>query len=374
MRLQPALQLVGEPADRAFQRVELLVEIGAQPFQLGRFGQVLGGDFLVVIGHEHPVIRVGLGDRRRRRRFQRRLALGHLGIFAHLLVGQVIHADLGLGLVLLIVLGAFRVGVGVLILAVILTCGIGLFLVVGILLGLVVLVFVLAVGVVAQLVAIAQVADHLAGQLGKGGLVVQQRFDVFQRAAGLFLDKRAPQVHHVLRAFGQRASGGQVAHQIARRRGQWRIGGLADLVIAATGGVMADLGVDIAGGAGHVAGAHRLAAGGFHRLVQVARHVARRRIAGMGRLVMVFAMHRQRVGGAARQQHLVAGHAAADLGQAHRLAGQARRIDGIADRQFGVIGHHLGGLGQRLFERVGRVVGFLRHARAFWSSRVESAD
>jgi hypothetical protein len=49
LRLQPALKLVGKAADRALQGFELLVEIGAQAFQLLRLGQILGLDFLVVL-------------------------------------------------------------------------------------------------------------------------------------------------------------------------------------------------------------------------------------------------------------------------------------------------------------------------------------
>ncbi len=48
--LQAALQLVGQPADRALERLELLIQIGAQALQLDRLGQVLGADFFVVLG------------------------------------------------------------------------------------------------------------------------------------------------------------------------------------------------------------------------------------------------------------------------------------------------------------------------------------
>ena len=116
-----------------------------------------------------------------------------------------------------------------------------------------------------------------------------------------------------------------MAHQIARSRGQRRLAGLRDLIIALAQRLMLDLGVDVAGGAGHVARAHRLAARGFHRLVEVARHLALRRVAGMGLAVVIAPVQRQRIGRAARQQHLVAGHPPAHLRQAHGLARQARR-------------------------------------------------
>ena len=66
LRLQPALQPVGEPRHRALQRLELLVEIGAQPLELDRVGEVLGGDLLVEPGHVDLVGGVGLGPGRRR--------------------------------------------------------------------------------------------------------------------------------------------------------------------------------------------------------------------------------------------------------------------------------------------------------------------
>ena len=48
LRLKPALELVGQPAHGALERLELLVEIGAKAFELLRFGKVLGLDFLVI--------------------------------------------------------------------------------------------------------------------------------------------------------------------------------------------------------------------------------------------------------------------------------------------------------------------------------------
>ena len=81
----------------------------------------------------------------------------------------------------------------------------------------------------------------------------------------------------------------------------------------------------------------------------------------MHRVVMVATVQRQRIGGAARQHHLVAGHAAADLRQAHRIAGQAGRVDRITDRQFRIMGHDLGRLGQGFLERIGGVVGWFAH-------------
>ena len=312
--------------------------------------------FLVEIGAVGGIVGIGLRDRRRGRRFQRRLALGQLGLLALLLVGHVVQGHLGLGLVLAVVLGLLGIGLGVGVVLVLLAGAVGIGLVLGILLGLVLLVLVGGVRILAQLVAIAQIRDDLARETSEIGLVREPVLQILQRSPGLVLDEPAPQVHHVLRALGHVAPGGQVPDQVARRHRKRRIRALGDLLIAAPRRVMADLGVDVAGGTGHVARAHRLAAGGLHRLVEIARHVPGRGIAGMDLLAVILAVHRQRIGGAARQQHLVAGHPPADLRQAHGLARQARGIDRIADRQLGIVGQHLGGLGQRLLERIGGVV------------------
>ena len=57
-----------------------------------------------------------------------------------------------------------------------------------------------------------------------------------------------------------------------------RVGGGADLAVALALGLGPDPGVDVGQRARHVAGAQRLAAGGFHRLVQLASHVALRHV------------------------------------------------------------------------------------------------
>ena len=142
---------------------------------------------------------------------------------------------------------------------------------------------------------------------------------------------------------------------------QRRIGRLFALIISAPQRLMSDLDVDIAGGAGHVARAHRLAPGGLHRLIKIARHIPRRRITRVGRIIMITPLQGQRIGCAARQQNLFAGHPAADLRQAHRLARKPRRIDCIRYVQLRIIGHDLGGLGQGLLERISRVVVLLHH-------------
>ncbi len=163
------MQLVRQPRDGAAQGFQLLVQIGAQPLQLRGVCQVLGADLLVEFLGIDAVFRACLADLRRQ--VGGRLGLGHLGLVHQLLVGLVVHADLGLAFVLRLVLRALGAGLGVFVL--VLVAGLvvaGLFVLLGVLVG---LVFLRLVGVLAQLVAIAQVGDHLAGEPGEGGLVGQ---------------------------------------------------------------------------------------------------------------------------------------------------------------------------------------------------------
>ena len=105
--LKAALQFVCQPRHGALQGFQLLIKIGAQAFQFGRFSQIFGTDFFVVIGGIDDIIRVRVRNRLRRRRFHRGLALGHVGFFRHLGVGAVIHRHLRFGGVLLVFLALF---------------------------------------------------------------------------------------------------------------------------------------------------------------------------------------------------------------------------------------------------------------------------
>lgn len=68
------------------------------------------------------------------------------------------------------------------------------------------------VGVVAQLVAVAQIFDHAAGEAGEGFLVFEEAVDIGQRVPCLSFDEIAPQRGDV---FGGR---GQVAAVAVLRR------------------------------------------------------------------------------------------------------------------------------------------------------------
>ncbi|EKD59974.1 MAG: hypothetical protein ACD_54C01021G0001 [uncultured bacterium] len=212
--LQAALQLVGKAADSPFQRLQLLIKIGAQPFQLGRFGEVFGADFFIEIRGIDGVVRVGIGIGRGRRWFQRRFAFGQFGLVALLHVGLVFHGDLSLRLVLLIFLALFGRGFAVFRLLFFRAVRLRRVLIV---LRLVAAVFVVGlIGVVAQLVAIAKVCDHLAGKAGKGGLIIKHGIEVIQRVMRLTFDEFAPHLHDIGRTFRQIAPGGQMADKVAR--------------------------------------------------------------------------------------------------------------------------------------------------------------
>ncbi len=55
LRQQAALQPVGQAADHALEAAELLVELGAQPAELDRAAKLARLDHLVELGREHPI-------------------------------------------------------------------------------------------------------------------------------------------------------------------------------------------------------------------------------------------------------------------------------------------------------------------------------
>ena len=96
LRLQAALQLVGQSADGPFQRFKLLVKIGAQTLQLSGFSQFFGANHFIMAVQIDQIIGVGVRDRLRGRGLHWGVALGHIRLFAQLLIGHIIHRDLRL--------------------------------------------------------------------------------------------------------------------------------------------------------------------------------------------------------------------------------------------------------------------------------------
>ena len=74
---------------------------------------------------------------------------------------------------------------------------------------------VVQIGVIAQLVGIAKFGNDLTGEFRKAALIAQGFLQGFQRAAGLILDKAAPEVHNIVGPRRQRAARGEMTDQIA---------------------------------------------------------------------------------------------------------------------------------------------------------------
>jgi hypothetical protein len=143
-----------------------------------------------------------------------------------------------------------------------------------ILLGLIVgLVILGGVRIVAQLVAIAKIGDHLARQPRKGGLIGQHMVKVPAYRPPVPRQSRARGRRHV-RPISAVAPRRHLPDQIPCGHRQGHLGG-GDLAIALAVGLMAILASMFPAVPGMVAGAHRLAAGILHRLVNLARQRAR---------------------------------------------------------------------------------------------------
>ena len=129
---------------------------------------------------------------------------------------------MGLRHVLLLFLRLLGAGFGLVILIVILTRGIRIGLLFCIVFG-VVLLIIFLIGVIPQLIAIAEIVDDLTGKLGKAFLVGQQGIQIAQRIAGLLFDIALPQLHHVACGIGQVAPCCQMADQIPCSNGKRRL-------------------------------------------------------------------------------------------------------------------------------------------------------
>ncbi len=170
------------------------------------------------------------------------------------------------------------------------------------------------------------------------------------------------QVHDVLRCLRQRASCGEVPHQVTRRLRKRCLRRIGDLAVSHAPRVLGDPRVDVAGGSRHRPRPHRLAARRLHRVEQRrGGRLALRGIAAMGPVVVITQAQRECVGGAACQHHLLARQPPGHLRQPHGAGGAAGRVHRIGNRQFPLAGHGAGGLGERLLERIGRAFGGLRH-------------
>ena len=284
-----------------------------------------------------------------------------LDLIRKLIFGHVIGGHRGLLHVLLFVLRALGAGLFLVRAVLLFAGGLGLFfLLVGF--GGLIVFGIGRVGVVAQLVAVSQLFDHAPRQTGKAALIFQQIANILECALSLTLNEIAPQIQNRVCAFWQFTPGGQFAQVIAHGLCQRRVFTFGDAIIATAHCLIADFGIDVFGCAGHVPRPRRLTARGFQGVVNLKRHLTLWRVALKRRLVVKFVTQRQRIGGAARDQHFVFGHPPRHLRQAHGIARQTRGVHRIGDRQLRIVGEHFCGFGQRLFERIGRVIRGLVHA------------
>ena len=130
-----------------------------------------------------------------------RLTLGHFAFFAHIGVRHVVHRHLRLTFVQRVFLGLLGVGVGVFTAVVILlTAAFRIVLILGA--GLIVLIRVFHIRVIAQLIAVAEILNHLARKPGKFHLIAQGFIQVFQRLTGALFHEAAPQLHDIVRPLG----------------------------------------------------------------------------------------------------------------------------------------------------------------------------
>ncbi len=212
LRHQAALQPVGETADGALQMRQLLVEEGAQALQLGSVAELLGGDDLVELLGKDVIIDllVEIGKRRVRAaglagRFRIVLALFH-----HVVVGD--FGAFGLAVLRLLVgdfaiLDRGRVGAGIVVdLVLIRLVAVRLVflirLVVGIRLAVVVAVF----------LGHLHRRQHVADDLGKGLLIVDDVRQIVELRTGLLLDEGAPQIENLPRGNRRSLAGQLLTH------------------------------------------------------------------------------------------------------------------------------------------------------------------
>ena len=167
LRLQPALQLVGQTADGAFQRFELLIEIGPKTLKLLRLCQIFGSNFLIKFRAIDHILRVCVRNRLRCGWLQRRFALRQLHFLTHIAVGHVIHRDLRGRGILLLVLALLWIGIILLFSIIIFAGAVWLILLIVFGVSLILGVLVFEIGIVPELVPIAQIANDLAGEFCK---------------------------------------------------------------------------------------------------------------------------------------------------------------------------------------------------------------
>ena len=300
LRHQLALQLVGEPADRALQVAQFLVEERPQPLQLVGRREVLGRDLFVVIAAEDLVSErfgviehAGVGPPGLAR-------VGHLvavGIGIELIGVGILRGIDGLAFLAFAALVLARLILGVLAFLLVL----GLLLAAFRLLLLLVALLALAFG---QLLREIERLEHVAQHAAERGLVVGDLVEPRQRAAGPLLDPGSPQVHHGLGGLRRGGARQPLAHDESERILERRVGALGDLGVAAVPVLVLDARGEVGGHAGHAIGAQRLDARALHRLEHGLGGARPWGEAGVQLDVVAGRRQRQAVGPAADDRHL----------------------------------------------------------------------
>ena len=148
-----------------------MVQIGAQTFQFDGLCQFFGMNFFVILCVVDGIIGISIRNGLGWGRIKRCVPLWHFHFVGHIVIGTVILADLCFCGVLLLFLGLLWIGLCFILLAVIIPRAVGILILVLILLRLILLIFIWHIRVIAQLIAIPQIADDLAGKFCKLPLI-----------------------------------------------------------------------------------------------------------------------------------------------------------------------------------------------------------
>ena len=216
------MQAVGEAADDAGKMGELLVEIGAQPFEFGLFAEILGIDGLVEFDRVDAVV-AGWRQVGKRQvgadRFARRLGVLGIGI------GELVGFSFGrFGFALaLLVGGRLIVALAALFAGRIVAVDVTFLALVA---RLVVVVLVVAGIVVAKFVAHVEGSDQVARRLGEFCLVDKVAVERGDGLGGLLLDEASPQIDETggPSAAARRRSGARAPAVPRRLRAERRHG------------------------------------------------------------------------------------------------------------------------------------------------------
>ncbi len=332
------------------QRLQLLVEKGAQAVELVLVAQILGGDDLVIGAGEDLVaegLRViedgGVGPPRLGAARQ----IGRFGVAVELIGGAVLLVVQGLVAGVVLLGAGFRGELGP-----VLAFGVLVLIVGRVRIGFPVLVGLALLVALVELIGEIEGGEEIACQPAKRVLIEQCLRHAVEQGAGAFLDPGAPQIDESTRLGRRREAGQPLAHQKRQRIGQRRLGPFGLRRHAAPRIAVFHAGIEIGGHAFHALGADRLDARLLDGLEHGAGIAARRRQRPVQAVVVAGHGEGGRVRVAADHGDLVLGGNARGLGHAGGLAGEARWLAGEHHLDGSVGGDGAGGQRQRALERI----------------------